>query len=108
MQPVSDNVRRSLLTVIEGVLVYARSRVASPKGLVPEQCAELNQLFDITHNIPAFIEGSHRLGFDESWFTGALRRFDQKNRTAFAEVYARARSTKDSADDTHFQTIASF
>jgi hypothetical protein len=108
MQPVSDNIRRALLAVLADVLIYARSWVSSPNGLAPEHCSELNRLFNLTHNVPGFIDGSYTLGFDEAWFTAALLRFDQKNRTGFAQVYAGARDSADVASVTHFMFMASF
>jgi hypothetical protein len=90
------------------VLIYARSWVSSPNGLAPEHCVELNRLFNLTHNVPAFIDGSYILGFDEAWFTAALLRFDQKNRTGFAQVYADARDSADVASVTHFKFMAGF
>src|SRR5690242_4169163 len=102
MQPVSDAKRKGLLAVLADVLIYARSWAASPQGITPEQSAELNQLFNITHNIPGFIDGSYALGFDERWFTGALQRFDQKNRTTFATVFVAACAAPDVASVMHF------
>jgi hypothetical protein len=45
-------------------------------------------LLDIVHNIPKFLEGTHSLGFDERWFAGALRAFDEHNATDMAARYA--------------------
>jgi hypothetical protein len=108
MQPVSDNIRRALLAVLADVLIYARSWVSSPDGLAPEHCVELNRLFNLTHNVPGFIDGSYMLGFDEARFTGALLRFDQRNLTGFAKVYADARDSADVASVTHFKFMADF
>jgi hypothetical protein len=108
MQPVPDNIRKGLLKVLADVLIYARSWAASPNGITPEQSSELNKLLNITHNIPAFIDGSYMLGFDEAWFTAALKRFDQTNRTSFAQVYATARASTDAPGVTHFKLMAAF
>lgn len=108
MQPVSDNVRAALLKVLRDVLIYARAWAASKTGITPEQASVLNQLFNLTHNVPGFIDGSYALGFDEAWFTAALRQFDEKNRTHFAATYVATRESADVSSGAHFRAIADF
>lgn len=88
MQSLSENQRRALHAVLKEVLVYARSWTNSVDVLSPERCSQLNKLFNLTHNVPSFIEGEHPFGFDEQWFTQALTDFDRANGTSFARTYS--------------------
>jgi hypothetical protein len=90
-QPLSAGQQKAVLAVLAAALVYMRAYMSTGAlrtGLPPEQCGEFNKLLNIVHNIPGMVDGTYALGFDEAWFTQALRAFDQRNGTSFAKTYA--------------------
>ena len=85
-----DAVRHALLALVQSVLLDVRAYTAMGlrgPGLSAEHCCQLYRLADMSHNIPAFVEGSHPFDFDEQWLLSELAAIDRDYDSQLEQFY---------------------
>ena len=88
-----EAVRHALLDLVASILVHVRVFTAGGcrgRGLSAEHCCQLYRLADMSHNIPAIVEGTYTFGFDEEWLLSELSAFDHDYGSQLAQEYREA------------------